>query len=781
MMPSDLPAPDRRSAMELLAPAGGREALFAAVECGADAVYLGAKGFNARRSADNFDQIGLSEAVEYCHLRGVRVHVTLNTLVRSDEMEALYRQIEEIARANADAVIVQDLGVAEAVRSIAPGLCLHASTQMAVHNRQGVDFLAQSGFSRAVLAREMSLEEIRSCAGRGVELEVFCHGALCVSCSGQCLFSSLVGARSGNRGMCAQPCRLRYRLGNAEGFLLSPKDLMLLEHLGALEAAGVSSLKIEGRLKRPEYVAVVTDVYRRALDGGNISPDDREALLQIFNRGGFTDGYLRGLRDGEFLSTERPNPMGVRVGQGLRGSVRLDREVESADALALRRPGEEDLPVSLRGASGEIVPCPEARPGDTLWRLTSRRQLAQARLCLEHPRRQVPVRARLTCKIGRPAELAVFQGEASFSAMGEIVSRAEKHPLDLLRCEEQLMKTGGTPYRMEAVEIDADAWAFLPLSQINALRRDALDGLSEIRLRRYRQPVFPEAAPSLAWAEPRCAQTPILIARSGDAEQLLAALEAGAEEIVFQPWDLRPAALESALRILEGHPFALALPQVASEKTLDTLFSWARLHRDRIVATYLSNVAHLSMDWPGERRGDYGLNLTNSLAVEQAKLRRYLPSLELTSRQIAALPGEKELWVYGRVPLMQLRHCPLRAQRGDAGPHASCRFCDQAAPEETCDRQVLLDRRNARFPLRRIASEEGCVVQVLNSVAHFCLRRQLCPSRAWQISFCPDEDVRALTRLHRTALDGDDFRALPEWRDLENIAFTTGHYFRGVE
>ena len=223
---------------ELLAPAGGMEALIAAVQNGADAVYLGARLFNARRGADNFDEGGLREAVSYCHARGVRVHVTLNTLVRDGEMAALEEQVREAAEAGADAAIVQDLGVAALVRQMAPGLSLHASTQMAVHDRQGVEYLRDHGFDRAVLAREMPLAEIEQCAGLGVELEAFCHGALCVACSGQCLFSSLVGGRSGNRGMCAQPCRLPYRLGEARGYLLSPRDIMLLDELKAMDGPG---------------------------------------------------------------------------------------------------------------------------------------------------------------------------------------------------------------------------------------------------------------------------------------------------------------------------------------------------------------------------------------------------------------------------------------------------------------------------------------------------------------------------------------------------------------
>ncbi|MBQ8952974.1 MAG: U32 family peptidase, partial [Clostridia bacterium] len=329
--------------MELLSPAGGKEALIAAVQNGADAVYLDAQMLNARAGAGNFDRDALKWAADYAHERGVRVHVTVNTMVKESEGSLLEQVAEQMAFAGVDAAIVQDLGVARALRQMLPSVQLHASTQMAVHNRQGVRFAREAGFDRVVLARELSFEEIAECAREGIEIEAFAHGALCVSCSGQCLFSSLVGGRSGNRGQCAQPCRLPYKLEGevrAEGCLLSPKDLWSLDHLGDLAEAGVCSLKIEGRLKRPEYVAVVTRVYRQALDlletYGEYQPEEesRESLLQIFNRGGFTQGYGPGVVDQELMSRQKPNHAGAPVGKlAAPGRIVLTRDVTAADAL----------------------------------------------------------------------------------------------------------------------------------------------------------------------------------------------------------------------------------------------------------------------------------------------------------------------------------------------------------------------------------------------------------------------------------------------------------------
>lgn len=919
---------------ELLAPAGSMEALVAAVQNGADAVYFGARLFNARRGADNFDEGGLQQAVSYCHARGVRAHVTLNTLVHEDEMAALEEQIAEIAAAGADAVIVQDLGVAACVRRLAPRLSLHASTQMAVHNRQGVEYLRAHGFDRAVLAREMPLAEIEKCAGLGVELEAFCHGALCVSCSGQCLFSSLVGGRSGNRGMCAQPCRLPYRLGETRGYLLSPRDLMLLDGLQAMQRAGVVSFKIEGRLKRPEYVAVVTGIYRRALDGEAITQADREALLQIFNRGGFSRGYLRDMNDAALMYPERPNHMGVLVGEN--GVLR--RDVDAEDML-VERAGGQERPLKLQGRAGTRI----AARGK-IYRLTDAGQMRAARESYAQERRTAHLTAHLVMRPGERMRLRVSDGTHAFEAVGENVQTARTKPLDEARVRAQIDKTGGTPYVFTDIALDMDRAAFASAAQFNALRRAALDGLTNLRVASMSAPEraaqtgataeapfpasdgtgkpeaplaagsnegqggapqalptrsadgssssfahtsapsqalegsgpkastptlrdgesapfansqahadlngFPMLSPVRAADVPcpretigvdgnavpsihsplhtggeRCAalssdqggvsqipwasaagldipsfpaetknafeaqfdaSSPLqrpeaahvrLIARSDRPDLLLAALKDGADEIVFDPADLRQSALNATLQALNGQPFSLALPQTANADVLNGLHGWVRTLGGQLTSVYASNVAHLAMDWGAEVRGDFGLNLFSARAVAATGIRRYMPSLELTSRQLAALPGEKELFFWGRAPLMRLRHCPLRAAKRLSGPHDHCRRCDR--DEKPVDGLALIDRKGAAFPLRRIASDGGCVVEVLNSVPHWLLpkRERLCSCSGWVLFLRAGEPAAAIVRACRTALaDGE-----VDLASLAGLQTTSGHYFRGVE
>lgn len=770
-----------RNKPELLAPAGGREALIAAVQNGADAVYLGAGSFNARQSADNFEGDGLAEAIAYCHARGVQVFVTLNTMVREDELGALEDSVRAIAKAGADAVLVQDFGVAKIVKQIAPDLPLHASTQMAVHNRAGVEFLARQGFDRVVLAREMDLESIRECAGLGPELEVFVHGALCVACSGQCLFSSLVGARSGNRGRCAQPCRLRYRMDGKEGHLLSTKDLCSIDSLEALREAGVDSFKIEGRLKRPEYVAVVTAAYRAAIDHPDETPD-AEPLKQMFNRGGFTKGYIPGADDVDLMYHERPNHLGVSVGSCARkGQLRLDADIDPADALVLRGSGD-DRPVKLSGRKSETVACPDARQGDRLIRLVSESQMRAARESFAGENRITALSAALTLRVDQPAELTVSDGVHTAAVSGDIVQPAKSKGADPARIEAQLRKTGGTPYLFESVQLNVDENAFCPVSVLNALRRDALDQLTQQRLPaayRLSSAVKPDAFHHSYPA------SPAVLVQSGNAEILRRANELAADGVIFAPEDTRPEALAEAADKLPA-VFALAVPMVLAQQSLKALHAWAHAHADRISRTYLSNIGHFALDWPGEKHADYGLNLANAHAI--ARMREwncagYTPSVELTAAQIDRLDGPRDLIVHGRLPLMHLRHCPYRAVHGLKGKHADCRRCDKCSAADHINARALTDRTGADFPLRRTATDDGCIVKVMNSVPLMLLKRirKLPKSDGWRLLIDDPAELEGALRLYKLAANGDDFRADGFWPEFERMNTTTGHYFRGAE
>ncbi len=779
--------------IELLSPAGNREALIAAVQNGADAVYLGGQSLNARRGAGNFDADGLRAAADYCHERGVKVHITVNTLLKQREAAQLEELAEQIARAGVDAAIVQDLGVALALSEMLPELCLHASTQMAVHNPQGVRTLKQWGIQRAVLARELQYEEIAQCAREGLEIEVFAHGALCVSGSGQCLFSSMVGGRSGNRGLCAQPCRMKYSLVGPEkertGYLLSPRDLMSVDRIPELAACGVDSIKIEGRLKRPEYVAVVTAAYRRALDvyaekGERLSdPELEDALRQIFSRGGFTRGYAPGVVDKELMEPERPSHTGIRVGKVLsagRGNVeyRLEKDIAAQDAIVGRSARGEDVP--LRAASGQAGQQYRLKyegglkSGDILYRMAQEKQLKAARLSCEGEHRQRALNARLTLRCGQNAGLALEQNGLSVQVEGELVELAHSSGMDRGRLCAQLQKTGGTPYKIEGIEIQADERAFVPVSALNELRRRALEAFRQRLLEAARGCDRAVSKTEVFRPEGGASPGEVCLAVQSDRTEILEqAAQLGVERLYLAPADIRESALEKLSEWVERYKPFLVLPMVMNGQALETLNRWALRNERHIRGVLLSNVGQLALDWPGERLGDYPLNVFNAAALKRLKqmgLTGYTASVEATCQELEEMDSSgmaRELIVYGRIELMQLRHCPMRAQLG--GPHSACRRCDQG---RKLDEYALEDRMGMRFPLKRLAQNGGCVVKVLNSVPLCVLdKRALLPAAKVHRLIIGDETVSQLARLIQAA------RGLEELK----IKSTSGHYFRGVE
>ena len=766
---------------ELLAPAGGMDALKAAVQSGADAVYLGLRSFNARSGAENFDEEALNEAVRYCHVRGVQVHVTLNTIVQESETAAVADSIRVIASAGADAVIVQDPGVARMLREMAPDVHLHASTQMAVQNLSGVRFLAERGFSRVVLARELSLEDIAACGEAGVETEVFVHGALCVSCSGQCLFSSLVGARSANRGRCAQPCRLPYSLCGTQGHLLSPRDLCLLQDLDALTAAGVTSFKIEGRLKSPSYVAAVVSAYRKALDDPG-APRDIRPLLQAFNRGNFCRGYVFGFSEQELMYPEKPGHLGVPVGLSEEsGRVKLTASVRAADALILAGKSG-DRPVRLEGGAGDRIPAAGAVPGDALIRMTEDAQIRAAEALIRSERPLVPLRGRLEARAGQPARLTVTDGTRTVTAASDGDTEKARTVQDAGRALAQIRKTGGTPYFFEQLDAELDPEAFLPASQLNALRRRALELLSETRAER---PVRIHPLTEVSKDADTFRGVPELRVQSGEPAVLAKAAALGAGRLLLAPEDLRAPALEKALAELPER-FALVLPMALSESELRGLHAWASAHTDRISHTYLTNVGQLAHEWPGVPVADWPMNIANLRSLKTLRdwgCDGFVPSVELNVRQLRALPCPSELVVFGRIPLMQLKHCPLRAVRDLPGRHAACRACDGAEKGQRLNEAHLTDRKGVRFPLRRIASEAGCTAVVLNAVPLMLLshRQEIPRAEGWRLICDSGDDMDALLRLHALAAEGRSPAEDPRWEDLRSLPHTTGHYFRGVD
>ncbi len=598
--------------MEVLAPAGGREQLIAAVYSGADAVYLGTKGFNARRKADNFGEDELKQAVAFCHGRGVRVHVTVNTLVTDSELPALWDTVREVAESGADAVILQDLAAAALFREHVPDLPRHASTQMSIHNAEGARLAQELGFSRVILARELSLAEIRRIRDAvDIELECFVHGALCMGVSGQCLLSAFLGERSGNRGLCAQPCRLDFRAGD-RGYALSLKDACLIPYCRELAEAGVSSLKIEGRLRRPEYVAAAVDACRKALAG---EEPDLGDLERVFSRSGFTDGYLRGKRD---LSM-----FGRRT------------EEDKADSAAV-----------LGRLSG-------------LYRRENSR---------------VRVDMALKLKPGEPVELAVSDGQRSVTVTGPAPEPVRSQALDL---RGQLKRTGGTPFFLGELALDADpGWT----AKLNPLRREALDKLLEAREQTAPWPVKGEFQPP---APDRNKAQPKLRLRFETKEQFFDLPEA---EALYLPIE----ELDGELTEAYGPRLIGELPRLVfpgGEKALEEKLRALGERGLRTLCAGNPGTVRLGRRLGFRISGGFDLNILNSRALsEWASLGvcETLLSPEIRLAGVEKLGGSipRGIVAYGHLPLMLYRCCPMQGRTG-------CLGCD--------GRRQLTDRQGEKF------------------------------------------------------------------------------------
>ena len=548
--------------------------------------------------------------------------------------------------------------------------------------------------------------------------------------------------------------------------------------------AGADSLKIEGRLKRPKYVALTTSVYRAALDDPSFDMDRaRGELAQMFNRGGFTRGYGFGVEDAELMFRERPNHLGVNIGQCRRnGEVLLSEDVDNKDALVLRRRGRDDIPVHMAATSAGRASLAEARKGDQLFRLVSQAQMRDLQARFTAERKKFPVDIHLVMQPGMPARISMSDGVRSIACEGEIVQTAQSRPADPERIRSQIEKLGDTPFVLRDCDLQLDPMAYLPVSALNALRRQAVELLIAARMGVSHPCNAMEPAPEFPRGKNRPTE---LIAQSGDPEVLHRAMTAGADRICYAPEDLRADALNAALENLPER-FDLALPPVTDEEALRGLNAWALENSGRIRRVYLANVGQLGLDWPGERVADASLNLANTFSLRQMAdwgISLYTPSLELNRSQIDALGGRRQLIVYGAIPLMQLRHCPLRATQGLSGPHRSCRRCDGAPMEQTIGAKSLTDRTGAAFPLRRIAADGGCVIQLLNSAKLMLLRKaaSLPACEGWRLLLDGTDDVETVVRLHRLAMHGSDVRSDPAWEAFSRQNTTTGHYFRGAE
>ena len=600
--------------IELLSPAGSPEGVIAAVQNGADAVYMGMGAFNARRGAKNFTDEEFVKAVRYCHVRGCKVYVTLNTLVNDREMRDAVAAAKLASDAGADALIVQDLGMSYAIRCALPDIPLHASTQMSLHNLAGVEAAAEMGITRAVLARELSFEQIRFITkNASIETEVFVHGALCFCHSGQCYMSALIGRRSGNRGLCAQPCRLQYSLGGRmDDHPLSLKDNCLVDQIRRLEEVGVASLKIEGRMKRPEYTGIVTGVYAKAIrEQRNPDKEEMELLEKTFSRQGFTQGYFIG---------------------------------DKLDMFGVRSEPDKDA--------------------DKIF-ATARKQYAEGEM------RRVPVHFYTVLEKGEHIKAIAFDDDGHKAiATGPVPERAKRQGLTEQYLTEQMFKTGGTPYNCIENKAKAEPGLYLPASEINELRRKLIAQLSAERekapgRRTLHIPAPPVNVPAIS--------DPARIYQVRTAEQLTPELaELKPDYIYFPAMDLAENFDPLRPFIDNGaRPVAVMPRVITDDQSREVYAALEKLFDYGVNEALTGNLGHVFIARQAgmKVRGDFGLNAFNSYTLrvlQDAGFISATASFELRLAQIKAMakPVDTELIIYGRLPLMVSDQCIIRQSAG---------------------------------------------------------------------------------------------------------------------
>lgn len=679
-----------KNSIEILAPAGSPETVLAGLRCGANAIYIGGKSFSARQNATNFSSEDLKEAVRLCHLYNAKLHVAVNTMVFDNQLEELVSFVKELAEIGVDAVIVQDLGVLNIIKTIVPELPVHASTQLTIHSVKGAEIAKKMGFSRVVLSRELSANEISEICKLGIETEVFVHGALCMSVSGQCYMSALIGSRSANRGLCAQACRLSFSAdkNNRNYSALSLKDLCLVDHVDELRNMGVNSFKIEGRMKRPEYVAMAVTSFRKALDG---EKPDIEKLRAVFSRSGFTDGYFTGKRKDMF-------------------GTRQKEDVVSAKNVLNEIPALYSKPfkISAINFKAEIF-------------------------------KDLPVKVSVSDDFGNTA-----------TVYGDIPQTAKNRPLTMEQLEKQFSKLGDTVYTFGTLDAEIHENIMLPASSLNSLRRSAVEALDNLRISKNtpHYSVNEEFNPHLL--KLLILKYPETRVQLHSFSQLNEYIIEHSDKIILPLREIEKNNIPENLKeklIIEPPRFIVNESDILSR--LDKLFN---LGFRKLLC---NNISYCLPD-KFERYGDFGLNVGNSFALKELAelgLKDCTVSFELKLSQIYSLADNLKygMIVYGRLPSMLVRNCPVKAQIG-------CRNCSK----------TLYDRTNRKFRMRC----NGNYTEILNPDILKVNRDEIRNTDFITLIF-EDEKPEYIEKVLNYYLGKEDF---PQ----TDFKFTNGLYKRGV-
>lgn len=777
-----------RSEIELLAPAGKMESLVAAVQNGANAVYLGGELFSARASANNFSDKELADAVFYAHFRDVKIYVTVNTLLDDYEVENAIEYIHFLNEIGVDGVIVQDLGLSMLVRDHFPDLELHASTQMTINSLEGAKFLEKNGFSRVVLARETPLSEIELIRkNTNLKIEAFAHGALCVSFSGQCLMSSMIGGRSGNRGRCAQPCRKSYEVVNKNGdvlpieraYLISPKDLCTIDNIDRLIEIGVDSIKLEGRMKRPEYVATVVNAYRKAIDHKSITGEKRK-LKQAFNRE-FTDGLPFNAFGRDFVGTNRPDNRGLKIGEILESKnnkslVRIYEDLNKNDLLEFNTiKGRRTYTVDENRKAGEFYLKLPFRTLDNseIRRINDEKALERARASYELDKFQKPIELYFEGKIGNVPKLTLLGENYFYIAVGdEEVEPARKAPMDEEKIEKQLEKLGDTSFKLDKLEIDIDDNIFIPVSVLNSLRREATEAYEnhlkilnkgedkKVKLNKEKNPLERKDLKLSVSLESKDQFEKIDI-NSVDRfylrfldKEVIEKLNKNNKEVYYRSG-----------KILYHNDY----------KELKSKLKGLKL--DGVLIDNLGGIIGFE---EYEKIGDLGLNIFNSYSIDflkESNLQKLILSPELTLSQIEEISQKSDVEIetlaYGFLEVMTMKHCPFSTIK-NCGLDRDCEICNFK------EGYYLRDEMNVDFPVKRkddlstiYNSYPISMVEEMDKLANGGIDYAL-------LSFTFEENPQEIIDEFRKAINGNKSNLNDKLRSRYG-SITHGHYFRGVE
>ncbi len=827
---------NKTPAYEILAPAGSREALEAAVQNGADAVYLSGKDFGARKFAANFSREELLSALDYCHERGVSVYVTVNTLLFNREFGKLKETLDYYYSIGVDAVIVQDMGVLSFIRNTYPDLDIHCSTQMSVQTVEDIRFLESLGVKRVVLGREMSLEEIRRAKNEThVELEVFIHGALCISVSGQCLMSSMIGGRSGNRGSCAQPCRQKYTLYNEDlqkkvpsskgDYLLSPKDLAAAENIAAVIESGGFSLKIEGRMKKPEYVATVVRVYRQLIEasyGKDLQPKELAKALEdltIFNRG-FTKGHLFGDYGENYMSMKVPGNQGIYIGKVLKQdrsrekiTIALERKLTHNDEIQLRRKDgtvggrverlEERGQVVKHCAEGKICQVNFKHPvreGEPVYKTFDEALMKEARQTYHKEFLDIPITGEFIFREGLPVRGMLSDGRVKvLMESTETPQKAKGKSLTIKGLQKQLSKLGGTPYTMGPIDIDLHGELFLPAKAVNELRRELVVRLSEERVQRHRRDFFSlkvtgrdsvlgKTALNISFSEektekenhkPDDPREILFIYSVENLEQLERLLDLQGERIYYNDEKTLAEAFKMAKQKKYSGELIPKIHRSLTGKKLNTYIKM--LNGEESSSVLIQSFGHIP-DFKGKiLAGDLTLNVVNNRSYEFYRsqgVSRITLSPELTLNKIKEMklePEATEVFGYGHLPVMGLKHCPVSTV---VEHRENCNACEKYS-------YSLVDKKEEHFPLLR---RGRCYMELYHSKKHLLIEELETLKEAgvgyFRLNFVTEspEEVEKVVKLHRRVMqEGLTHDTREILGKMKKEGMTKGHLYQGVE